>query len=173
LTRRRKGSARVVRTGKGARLPSHARVVRGYAAITVITKSGVDPVETQSTRGYAIVGSKMVRSRGLQPPHSYGYMHLKRARPPIPPRPLKPTASDPISSNTYLKLVGMPLSTWAPLASVFIPRIEGLRSALSLRSRLPECVRLQGSSDRVARVWHTIGTHLPQGWGVDALEDLD
>jgi hypothetical protein len=48
------------------------------------------------------------------------------------------------------------------LAGVFIPRIEGLRSALSLRSRLPECVRLQGSSDRVAQVWHTIGTHLAQ-----------
>ena len=111
MTSRRKCSARVVRTGKGARRPSHARVVRGYAAITAITRSGVDAVETQSTRGYAIVGSKMVRSRGLEPPHSYGYMHLKHARPPIPPRPLKPTASDSISSNTYLKLVGMPVST--------------------------------------------------------------
>ena len=33
-----------------------------------------------------------------------------------------------------------------------------MRSALSLLSGLPECVRLQGSSDGVARVWHTIGT---------------
>jgi hypothetical protein len=32
--------------------------------------------------------------------------------------------------------------------------------------------RLQGSSDRVARVWHTIGTHLAQGDQADALEDL-
>src|SRR5580704_4219371 len=55
----------------------------------------------------------------------------------------------------HLKLVRL-------LASVFIPRIEGLRSALSLRSRLPECVRLQGSSDRVARVWYATGAHLAQ-----------
>jgi hypothetical protein len=30
---------------------------------------------------------RMVRSRGLEPPHSYGYMHLKHARLPIPPQP--------------------------------------------------------------------------------------
>jgi hypothetical protein len=67
-------------------------------------------------------------------------MHLKHARLPIPPRPQEFKSVTPTSSNTYLKLVRLPLSIWALLASVFIPRIEGLRSALSLRSSLPECV---------------------------------
>ena len=52
---------------------------------------------------------RMVRSRGLEPPHPYRYMHLKHARLPIPPRsPVD--CFDPISSNTYLKLVAVPHS---------------------------------------------------------------
>ena len=35
-------------------------------------------------------GLNMVRSRGLEPPHPYGYMHLTHARLPIPPRPRTP-----------------------------------------------------------------------------------
>jgi hypothetical protein len=58
----------------------------------------------------------------------------------------------------------MSSKTWALLVERVHPSNRGSlqRSALSLLSSLPECVRLQGSSDGVARVWHTIGTHLAQ-----------
>ena len=46
----------------------------------------------------------MVRSRGLEPPHPSGYMHLKHARLPIPPRP-RTAKLVPTSSHTYLKLI--------------------------------------------------------------------
>ena len=56
------------------------------------------------------VNPLMVRSRGLEPPHPYGYMHLKHARLPIPPRP-RNSLFDPTSSHTYLKLVRLSLRT--------------------------------------------------------------
>src|SRR5215472_16075827 len=34
----------------------------------------------------------LVRSRGLEPPHPFGYMHLKHARLPIPPGPQNKTS---------------------------------------------------------------------------------
>src|SRR5215471_16263013 len=48
--------------------------------------------------------SLVVRSRGLEPPHPYGYMHLKHARLPIPRRP-QIRIFAPTSSHTYLKLI--------------------------------------------------------------------
>ena len=41
--------------------------------------------------------------------HAYGYMHLKHARLPIPPRPQNRTPRT--SSNTYLKLMRLPTAT--------------------------------------------------------------
>ena len=49
----------------------------------------------------------VVRSRGFEPPHPYGYIHLKHARLPIPPRPQN-SLFDPTSSHSYLKLVSLP-----------------------------------------------------------------
>jgi hypothetical protein len=51
----------------------------------------------------------LVRSRGLEP-RPLGYMHLKYARLPIPPRPQNSKLITPTSSDSYLKLVRLPLA---------------------------------------------------------------
>src|SRR6516164_9565792 len=56
---------------------------------TVLSLGIRPPPETNQALGIP-PGSffdEVVRSRGLEPPHPYGYMHLKHARLPIPPRP--------------------------------------------------------------------------------------
>ena len=79
---------------------------------TVLSLGIRPPPETNEALGIP-PGSffdEVVRSRGLEPPHPYGYMHLKHARLPIPPRPQN-SLFDPTSSHTYLKLVRLPLLT--------------------------------------------------------------
>ena len=65
-----------------------------------------------SQRGFC--NTRLVRSRGLEPPHPYGYMHLKHARLPIPPRP-QISKLVPTSSHSYLKLVSGALG-WLSVA---------------------------------------------------------
>ena len=77
---------------------------------------------------------------------------------------VKPTA---ITTSTidYVRLHGRNYQQWFTMRPFTCERVHPsnrLRSALSLRCSLPECVRLQGSFAQVAQVWHTVGTHLAQ-----------
>jgi|HubBroStandDraft_4_1064222.scaffolds.fasta_scaffold223107_2 hypothetical protein len=74
------------------RQPEETRPVSSATAANIRSRRKSFPTTAASIR--------LVPSRGLQPPLLWGYMHLKPARLPIPPRP--PTAqSSPTPARSY------------------------------------------------------------------------